>query len=120
MRKSNAVRLLSSYVMWGVISVCAFLGFVALLSVAIVLEQEGMLIYFIMLFTGFLWIGGTAISRHVFVLLKRYIGKDISILEFLSTQFIALLFPFLYIKLKKEVLIYSEKEVKADTTEGLE
>jgi hypothetical protein len=69
-----------------------------------------------MLLTGFLWIGVTSISRHVFVLLKRYIGKDITVLEFLLTQFIVLLFPLYYMKLRKEVLSYSEKEVKANDT----
>ncbi len=69
-----------------------------------------MFLYFILLLTGFLWIGVTAVSRHVFVLLKRYIGKEISDLEFLSTQFIVLLLPFLYMKLKKEVRIYNGKK----------
>ncbi len=117
MRKNNADRLLSSYVLWGAISMCAFLAFVALLSVIVVLKKADMLLYFIMLLTGFLWIGVTSISRHVFVLLKRYIGKDISVLEFLSTQLIVLLFPFLYMKLRKEVRLYKEKEVKDGTAE---
>jgi hypothetical protein len=51
-------------------------------------------------------------------MLKRYIGKDISILEFLSTQFIVLLFPFLYMKLKKDIRIYKGKKEKANTKEG--
>lgn len=120
MRKNNADRLLSGYLLWGIISICAFIAFVLLLSVTVVLEKADLRLYFIMLLTGFLWIGVTSISRHVFVLLKRYIGKDISVLEFLSTQFIVLLFPFLYMKLRKEVRIYKEKEVKADTAAGAE
>ena len=83
-------------------------------------EMVNYLFLFLLLFTGFLWIGVTSISRHVFVLLKRHIEKDISVLEFLSTQFIVLLFPFFYMKLRKEVRIYREKEVKADTAEGAE
>ena len=118
MIKSNADRLLSSYMLWGILSISSFIVFVALLLVTLVLEKTDMIFYFIMLLTGFLWIGVTSISRHVFVMLKRYIGKDISILEFLSTQFIVLLFPFLYMKLKKEVRTYKGKKEKGDTAEG--
>ena len=118
MIKSNADRLLSSYLLWGIISISSFIAFVVLLLVTLLLEKTDMLLYFIMLLTGFLWIGVTSVSRHVFVLLKRYIGKDISILEFLSTQFIVLLFPFLYLKLRKEIRIYKEKKEKTDTAEG--
>jgi hypothetical protein len=63
-----------------------------------------------MLLSGFLWIGATSVSRHVFVMLKKYIGKETSVLEFLSTQFIVLLFPFLYFKLKREVRAHQERE----------
>ena len=118
MIKSNIDRLLSSYLLWGIISISSFIAFVALLLVTLVLEKTGMILYFIMLLTGFLWIGVTSISRHIFVMVKRYIGKEISILEFLSTQFIALLFPFLYMKLKKEIRIYKAKKEKADRAEG--
>lgn len=118
MRENNADRLLSSYLLWGMVSVSVFIVFVVVLLFAVMLEQTYIFLYFIMLLTGFLWIGVTSISRHVFVLLKRYIGKDITFLEFLLTQFIVLLFPFFYMKLRKEVLIYKGKEVKADNSEG--
>jgi len=117
MTKSNVDRLLSSYLLWGIISISSFIAFVSLLLVTLVLEKTDMILYFVMLLTGFFWIGVTSISRHVFVMLKRYIGKDLSILEFLSTQFIMLLFPFLYMKLKKEIRIYKEKKEKTDTAE---
>ena len=117
MKKENADRLLSAYLLWGIFSVSVFIIFVVLLSLAVVQEKTDMVLYFIMLLSGFLWIGATSISRHVFVLLKRYIGKEISVLEFLSTQFVVLLFPFLYMKLRKEVRTYGEKEVKADDVE---
>jgi hypothetical protein len=119
-QKSNADRLLSSYAMWGMLSITVFIVFIALLVFTVFFEKSNMLINFIMLLTGFLWIGITSVSRHIFVLLKRYIGKDISILEFLATQFIVLLFPLFYIKLRKEVRIYREKEMKADTAEVAE
>jgi hypothetical protein len=113
MKKNNAYSLLSSYLLWGIFSVSVFIIFVVLLSLAVVQEKTDMVLYFIMLLSGFLWIGTTSISRHVFVMLKRYIGKEVTILEFLSTQFIVLLFPFFYLKLRKEVQAYLEKEMKA-------
>ena len=119
MKKVNAERLLSSYLLWGMLSVLIFIIFIMLLSYAILSEQTYIFLYFILLLTGFLWIGVTAITRHVFVLLKKYIGKEISVLEFLSTQFIVLLLPFLYIKLRKEVRIYNKKMI-SDNIQGTE
>jgi len=113
MKKDNADRLLSSYLLWGLVSILVFIVFVLLLLLAVVQEKTDMVLYFITLRSGFLWIGATSVSRHVFVMLKRYIGKEISVPEFLSTQFIVLLFPYLYLKLKKEVRVYLEKEMKA-------
>ena len=123
MKKDNTDRLLSSYLLWGMVSVSGFIVFVVLLLLAVAQEKTDMVLYFIVLLSGFLWIGATSISRHVFVMLKRYIGKEISVLEFLSTQFIVLLFPFLYMKLRKEVQAHLEKEMdlkKAFTTESTE
>jgi uncharacterized membrane protein len=123
MKKDTTDRLLSAYLLWGMVSVFLFIVFVLLLLVAVAQETTDMVLYFIMLLSGFLWIGATSVSRHVFVMLKRYIGKEISVLEFLSTQFIVLLFPVLYIKLRKEVQAYLEKEMdlkKVFTTEGTE
>lgn len=107
--KTNADRLLSSYLLWGMITVAVFIVFVLLLWLAVVQEKTDMALYFIVLLTGFLWIGATSLSRHVFVILKRYIGKEISIPEFLSTQFVVLLLPYLYLKLRKEVQSHAEK-----------
>jgi len=123
MKKDTTDRLLSAYLLWGMVSVFLFIVFVLLLLVAVAQETTDMVLYFIMLLSGFLWIGATSVSRHVFVMLKRYIGKEISVLEFLSTQFIVMLFPVLYIKLRKEVQAYLEKEMdlkKVFTTEGTE
>jgi len=123
MKEGNAERLLAGYQLWGMVSVSVFIVFVVLLSFAVVQEKTDMVLYFIVLLSGFLWIGATSISRHVFVMLKRYIGKEVSVPEFLSTQFIALLFPFLYLKLRKEVQDHLAKEMnlkKAPTTESTE
>ena len=116
MKKDNADRLLSSYLLWGMVTAAVFTVFIVLLLLAVVQERTDMALYFIMLLSGFLWIGATSISRHVFVLLKRYIGKEISVLEFLSTQFIVLLFPFYYLKLRREVRDHLEKEMNLKKT----
>ncbi|RPI37508.1 MAG: hypothetical protein EHM54_03000 [Nitrospiraceae bacterium] len=118
MSESNADGLLSAYLLWGIVSICTFIIFVALLWVAVALETTGIILYFVLLLAGFLWIGVTSISRHVFVMLKRHLGKDISVFEFLSTQFIVLLFPFFYMKLKKEVSLFKGEEVKNRTGKG--
>lgn len=110
MKKSHAGLLLSSYLLWGSLSVIVFIVFMALLLFLVNHERAGILHYFIALLFGFLWIGVTSISRHAFVLLKKFIGRKISIPEFLSTQFAVLLFPLLYIRLKREVREYEEKK----------
>jgi len=108
--KDKADRLLLNYLLSGVGSAIFFIIFLVLLYLALVLEKTDMFLYFVMLLFGFLWIGVTSISRHLFVVLKRYIGKEISVLEFLSTQFIVVLLPFLYLKLRREIGIWREKE----------
>jgi hypothetical protein len=110
MSESNADRLLSGYLLWGIVSICTFIIFVVLLLVAVVFEKTSLTLYFMVLLAGFLWIGVTSISRHVFVMLKRHLEKDISVFEFLSTQFIVLLFPFFYMKLKKEISLFKGKK----------
>jgi len=118
MKKSHTDRLLSGYLLSGIVSFSVFVVFIVLLSLAVILDKTDIILYFIVLLSGFLWIGVTSISRHIFVMLKKFIGKEVSALEFLSTQFVVLLFPFLYMKLRKEVRIYGEKEVKTDEVEG--
>jgi len=110
MKKSHAGLLLSSYLLWGTLSVAVFIVFIVLLFLLVKYERTGMAHYFIALLFGFLWIGVTSVTRHVFVLLKKFTGNKISTLEFLSTQFIVLLFPFFYMRLRKEVREYEKKE----------
>lgn len=112
MSEGDVDRLLTSYLAWGIVSICAFIFFVVLLSYALVLEEANIFVYFLLLLTGFFWIGVTSVSRHIFVLLKRLIGEKISVFEFLSTQFIVLLFPFFYLKLRKQMRLYKEKKYK--------
>lgn len=103
---SEIERLLSVYRLWGLAAVAFFALF--LLSVLSVVSIAGInyLLIASPLFFGFLWIGTTSLSRHSLVQLKQSLGKEIGLLEFVSTQFVFALFPFTYRKLKKEVALY--------------
>jgi hypothetical protein len=114
MKKTPAGRLLSYYLFWGTLSIVLFLIFIGLMLFLVKHERATMIHFFLALFSGFLWIGVTSISRHAFVLLNKFIGRTISIPEFLSTQFIVLLFPIFYIRLKKEVHEYEAKSGRLD------
>ena len=109
MRADNADRLLSRYLFWGIASVSVFIVFIVILLVAMIFEETGTGIYFVLLLAGFLWIGFTSVSRHIYVMLKRLLGKEISVMEFLATQLVVLLLPFFYHKLSKEVRLYRDK-----------
>ncbi len=100
-------RLLSAYRFWGLAAVAFFALF--LLSVLSLVSTAGInyLLIASPLFFGFLWIGTTSLSRHALVQLKQSIGKEVSLLEFVSTQFVFALFPIIYRELKKEVALYN-------------
>lgn len=66
-------------------------------------EQAGLKSLLGILMSGFLWIGATSFSRHSLVTLKQFIGIKVGILEFISTQMVVILFPYHYIRLKREV-----------------
>lgn len=114
-----AERLLSQYLHWGILSFVFFLGFILLLSYILLIAETEIALYFMLLLTGFLWIGATAVSRHLFVLLKSMIGRKITVLEFLSTQFVMLMLPFFYRKLRKEIRSCSPRR-PTDTADGTE
>ncbi len=103
---SEIERLLSAYRFWGLGAVVFFALF--LLSILSVVSIAGInyLLIASPLFFGFLWIGTTSLSRHSLVQLKRSIGKEVGLFEFVSTQFVFALFPFTYRELKKEVVLY--------------
>jgi hypothetical protein len=81
----------------------SFILFVGLLSWTIAREDGA---YYARLlavfFAGLLWIGSTSFSRHAFILLRRYLGMEVSLAEFLSTQLVCLFFPFLYLRVRRE------------------
>ncbi len=104
-------RLLSAFLFWGLAATFLFFSFIALLIV--VARGEGpvnMPLLFIDLLCGFAWIGTTSVSRHVLILLKGYMGKRVSPVEFLSTQFVVILFPFAYRKVKNEAEMFRKRK----------
>jgi hypothetical protein len=110
-KKGVLDSLLSAFLFWGLAATTFFLSFIALLIV--VSRMEGpvnMPLLFIDLLCGFAWIGTTSISRHVLILLKGYIGKKVTSAEFLSTQFVVVLFPFAYRNVRKEAEIFRRKQ----------
>lgn len=101
-------RLLTGYRCWGLAAVGSFLLFCTALYLAHN-SFDGMITLFMLLISGFAWIGTTSISRHSLILIKNYIGKRVSAMEFLSTQLVFLLFPYSYYRVKKEIESFKEK-----------
>ncbi len=99
-------RLLSAYRFWGLAAVAFFALFVLSIFTAASSPGINYLLIAAPLFFGFLWIGTTSLSRHSLVQLKQSIGKKVGLVEFVSTQFVFALFPFIYRELKKEVALY--------------
>ncbi len=102
MKKDVLDRLLAMYRFWGITATVAFAVFIFLLAVVYRAEKLNVVMLFLSLLSGFLWIGATSMSRHSFVLLKNYIGCRVTVVEFLSTQLVVFLFPFAYRKVKGE------------------
>jgi hypothetical protein len=102
MKRDILDRLVARYRFWSVTASGAFIVFVFLIVIVSRAAKLNLLMLFFALLMGFLWIGATSISRHSFVLLKNYLGCRVSIVEFLSTQFIVFLFPCAYRKVKEE------------------
>ncbi len=96
------MNLLSLYRLWGMTAIASFAAFIFLIVRILSMELTPFYIFVLLLISGFAWIGATVMSRHTLILLKQYIRKRVGMVEFLSTQFVVLLFPFAYIKVKKE------------------
>lgn len=107
-------RLLSHYRLWGIAAACSFLIFIALLLVLAFVPGAPLKFLYVALLCGFLWIGATSFSRHALVVLKRHMGKELSVVEFLSTQFVAVLFPIAYMRVKNEVKEFRRKGARSE------
>ncbi len=107
---STVEKLLFHYRFWGMAAVCFFMISVSLLLALVLVPGVPVEILYIVLLCGFLWIGSTSFSRHALVILKRHIGRQLGMVEFLSTQFVAVLFPLAYKKVKNEVRAFKEKQ----------
>ncbi len=99
-------RLLSAYRFWGLAAMAFFVLFLLSLLSLVSVAGINYLLLASPLFFGFLWIGTTSFSRHTLVQLKQSIGKEVGMLEFVSTQFVFALFPLIYRGLKKDVALY--------------
>ena len=102
------------YCSWGIAAMSAFFLFVFLVMSYLDAEQADLMYLFGILMSGFLWIGITSLSRHALVRLKQFIGNKVGILEFISTQLVVFLFPFHYVRLKKEVLEFKVRIAGVD------
>jgi hypothetical protein len=102
MKKDHLDKLLSMYLFWGMTATIAFAVFIFLLAAVYRAEKLNVFVLFLALLSGFLWIGATSLSRHFLVQLKSSTGQRLSLIEFLSTQFVVILFPFAYRRVKRE------------------
>lgn len=107
-RLHEAQRLLGACRIWGITATVAFVLVVILTGIVYYQKSVDTWILFFVLLAGFSCIGATSLFRHTFVNLKHLIGKSVSAAEFLSTQFIFVLFPFYYARLKDEVKQYKK------------
>ena len=105
----EAGGLLAVYRFWGAAAMASFTAFLFLLAAVLRTPAVNYTLLVMNLFSGFLWLGTTSISRHSLIRLKDTIGKKVGLLEFLSTQFVFILFPYSYRKVKKEVELYTDK-----------
>ncbi len=103
-------KLLSHYRIWGIAAVSFFIIAVSLLMVLAFVPGAPVKILYVVLLCGFLWIGATSFSRHALVVLKQYMERELGMVEFLSTQLVAVLFPFAYKKVKDEVKAFREQQ----------
>ena len=110
-------KLLSRYRFWGIAAVFFFVVSVSLLLVLLFSPGAPVEILYVVLICGFLWIGSTSFCRHALVILKQHIGGQLGMAEFVSTQFVAVLFPFAYKKVKSEVKAFAKKDA-GETSNG--
>ena len=102
-------RLLATYRILGIGAMISFFIFIVLLLVFYLHDHTDIFFLFLILTSGFLWIGMTSLCRHALVKLKFQTGNNVSLIEFLLTQLVVFLFPFYYYRLKKDVALYKDK-----------
>ncbi len=89
--------------LWALAAMLSFALSLCVFFLGIRSDSFNRLIPFAIFLTAILWLGTTALYRHSYVRLRTAMGKKIGLLEFLATNFVFILFPFVYRKLKKEV-----------------
>lgn len=103
-------KLLSHYRWWGIAAVCFLVIFISLLTVLMFVPGAPLEILYVAFVCGLLLLGTTAFSRHALVILKRHMGREVSLVHFLSTQLVSVLFPIAYRKVKEEVRLFKKKQ----------
>jgi hypothetical protein len=99
-------RLFSVYCFWGLSATVLFLFFLLLFLRTVSAEQAGLGNLALLLLAGFSLLGATSFSRHAYIRVKNYMGRRVGVVEFLSTQLVALLFPYFYFRTRKEIQNY--------------
>lgn len=100
--KTHIAKLLLLYRLWGLAAIGAFAVLVCLIMIIIEMQAPHFYIFVFLFIAGVLWIAATVMSRHVLMILKRYMDKRVGLTEFLSTHFVVFLLPLSYKKVKLE------------------
>ena len=103
----DVLRSLSLYRLSGAAAMASFAACVFLLVQVMRSEELNVVLLGMSLLAGFLWIGCTSVCRHSLLRIRDDVGRRTGMLEFLSTQFVFLSFPYVYPKVKKEVYRYT-------------
>ena len=103
-------KMLAHYRLLALLTIFSFLFSAFIMITGMRAESTHPLIFFAIFLSAAFWIGMTALCRHSYVVLKTAMGKQIGLLEFLSTNLVVLIFPLVYGKLKKEVASFKAGE----------
>ena len=116
MKLNNALdKMLVQYRLCAFMAIFSFILFIFLMIVGIRSESAHPFIPFAIYLSAMFWIGMTALCRHSYVVLKTAMGKRIGIGEFLSTNLVVILFPFVYRKIKKELELFKTRNDSGKT-----
>jgi hypothetical protein len=107
--------MLAQYRRRALLSIFSFVFSAVLMIMGFRAESTPPIVLFAIFLSAACWIGTTALCRHSYVVLKTAMWKRIGLWEFLSTNLVVVLFPLVYRKLKKEVLLFKAEKNNAYT-----
>ncbi|TAN43169.1 MAG: hypothetical protein EPN25_01610 [Nitrospirae bacterium] len=102
----------------GLGAVVSFFLFILISFIVYLRLDAGLFSLLPMLFAGFLWIGATSLYRHTYVSLKNSMGNKTGVIEFLSTQLVFCLLPYHYVRLRKEVALFKQRQAGDGSPRG--